>query len=141
LKRVCWPLNFKPSGIKKYDGCTNLAEWLDAYELTIEAVGRESYVMSNYLPIYLSSLAMAWLMGLPIGSVRSWSDLCQQFSSNFRATCAQPRVNWDLASMVQKKGDSLWEFIQRFCNKRNIILEVDDKSIIMLFKKGLRDSS
>jgi hypothetical protein len=28
-----------------------------------------------------------------------------------------------------------------FCNKRNIIPEVDDKSIIMFFKKGLRDSS
>jgi hypothetical protein len=50
-------------------------------------------------------------------------------------------VDWDLASVVQKKGESLWEFIQCFCNKRNIILEVDDKSIIMFFKKGLSDSS
>jgi hypothetical protein len=38
-----------------------------------------------------------------------------------------------------EEGRSLWEFIQRFCNKRNIILEVDDKSIVMFFKKGLRD--
>jgi hypothetical protein len=43
--------------------------------------------------------------------------------------------------VVLKKGESLWEFIQHFCNKRNIILEVDDKSIIMCFKKGLKDSS
>jgi hypothetical protein len=43
--------------------------------------------------------------------------------------------------MVQKKGESLREFIQRFCNKRNIIPEVDEKSIIMFFKKGLRDRS
>jgi hypothetical protein len=42
--------------------------------------------------------------------------------------------------VVQKKGESLWKFIQRFYNNRNIILEVDDKSIIMFFKKGLRDS-
>jgi hypothetical protein len=34
---------------------------------------------------------------------------------------------------------SLWEFIQQFCNKRNIIPEVDDKSIVLFFKKGLRD--
>jgi hypothetical protein len=38
-------------------------------------------------------------------------------------------------------GESLREFIQCFCNKRNIILEVDDKSIVMFFKKGLRDPS
>jgi hypothetical protein len=43
--------------------------------------------------------------------------------------------------VVQKKGESLREFIQRFYNKTNIILEVDEKSIIMFFKKGLRDSS
>jgi hypothetical protein len=50
-------------------------------------------------------------------------------------------VNWYLASVVQKKGESLREFIQCLCNKRNNIPEVDDKSIIMFFKKGLGDSS
>jgi hypothetical protein len=63
------------------------------------------------------------------------------FTNNFRATFTWPRVNWDLASVVQKKGESLREYIQRFCNKRNVIPEVDDKSIMMFFKKGLRDSS
>jgi hypothetical protein len=42
---------------------------------------------------------------------------------------------------MQKKNESLREFIQRLYNKRNVILEVDDKSIIMFFQKGLRDSS
>jgi hypothetical protein len=63
------------------------------------------------------------------------------FTCNFCATCARLGVDWDLASIVQKKGESLSEFIQHFCNKRNIISEVDDKSIVMFFKKGLRDPS
>jgi hypothetical protein len=46
-----------------------------------------------------------------------------------------------LASAIQKKGEYLQEFIQCFCNKRNIIPEVDDKYIIMFFKKGHKDSS
>jgi hypothetical protein len=40
---------------------------------------------------------------------------------------------------MHKEGESLWEFIQCFCNKRNMIPEVDDKSIIMFIKKGLKD--
>jgi hypothetical protein len=48
LKRVRWPLNFKPSGIKKYEGSTNVAEWLEVYQLVIEAGGGDSYVMANY---------------------------------------------------------------------------------------------
>jgi hypothetical protein len=43
--------------------------------------------------------------------------------------------------VVQKKGESLREFIQCFYNKRNNIQEVDDNSIIIFFKKGLIDSS
>jgi hypothetical protein len=97
--------------------------------------------MANYLPICLSSSARTWLLGLPTGSVCSWSHLCRQFISIIQATCAWVRVKWDLTSVVQKKGESLREFIQRFYNKTNIILEVDEKSIIMFFKKGLRDSS
>jgi hypothetical protein len=42
LKRVPWPLNFKPSGIEKYDGSTNPPEWLKVYQLTIEDAGGNS---------------------------------------------------------------------------------------------------
>jgi hypothetical protein len=137
LKQVRWPVNFKPSGIEKYDGSTNPTEWLKVYQLAIEAAGGDSYVMANYLSVCLSSSVRTWLLGLPAGSVRSWNHLRWLFTSNFRATFTWPRVNWDLASVVQKKGESLREYIQRFCNKKNVIPEVDDKSIMMFFKKGL----
>jgi hypothetical protein len=138
---VRWPIYFKPSRIEKYDGSTNPADWLEVYQLAIEAVGGNSYVMANYLPVFLSSSARTWLLGLPSGSVCSWTHLCRLFNNNFHATCAHPGAKWDLASVVQKKGESLREFIQCFCSKRNLIPEVDDKLIIMFFKKGLRDSS
>jgi hypothetical protein len=105
------------------------------YQLAIEATEGDSYVMSNYLPVYLSSSARTWLLRLPAGSVWSWNHLCWLFTSNFGATCAWLGVDWDLASIVQKKAESLREYIQCFCNKRNVIPEVDDKSIVMFFKK------
>jgi hypothetical protein len=71
LKRVRWPLNFKLLGIERYDGSTNPAEWLEVYQLTIEAAGGNSYIIANYLPIFLSLSAGTWLLGLPTGSVRS----------------------------------------------------------------------
>jgi hypothetical protein len=55
LKRVRWPLNFKTSGIEKYDESTNPIELLMVYHLTIEATRGDSYVMANSLPVYLSS--------------------------------------------------------------------------------------
>jgi hypothetical protein len=100
---VRWPLNFKSLGMEKYDGSINPVKWLEVYQLTIKATVGDSYVMANYLPICLSSSAMTRLLGLPTGLVRSWSHLCQLFTSNFWATCAHPGVDWDLASVVQKK--------------------------------------
>jgi hypothetical protein len=50
-------MNLKPSGIEKYDGSTNPAEWLEVYQLAMEAAGGDLYIMVNYLPVCLSSLA------------------------------------------------------------------------------------
>jgi hypothetical protein len=70
---------------------------------------------------------------------KSFFYSCKKWVLQFRTTCTYSRVNWDIASIVQKKGESPREFIQCFCNKRNIISEVDNKSTVMFFKKGLRD--
>jgi hypothetical protein len=74
-RKVAWPLNFKPSTIDKYDGSTNPSEWLKVYQLAIKSTGGDLYIMANYLPICLSSLARTWLIGLPTWLVRSWLDL------------------------------------------------------------------
>jgi hypothetical protein len=95
-----------------YDGFTNLAKWLEVYQLAIEATDGDSYVMANYLPVCLSSSAWTWLLGLHMRSVCSSNHLCRLFTSNFCATCARPIVDWDLDSIIQKKGESLREFIQ-----------------------------
>jgi hypothetical protein len=50
---------------KKYNGSTNPAEWLEVYQLTIKAIGGDSYIMANYFPICLSLSARTWLMRLP----------------------------------------------------------------------------
>jgi hypothetical protein len=86
-------MNFKTSGIEKYDGSTNPPEWLEVYQLAIEATSGDSYIMANYLSVCLSSSARTWLLGLPVGSVCSWNHLCQLFTNNFR--------------VIQKKGESL----------------------------------
>jgi hypothetical protein len=41
---------------------------------------------------------------------------------------------------VHNEGESRQESIQCFYNMRNVIPEVDDKSIIIYLKKGLKDT-
>jgi hypothetical protein len=97
-------MNFKTSGIEKYDGSTNPTEWLEVYQLAIEAARGDSYIMANYLSACLSSSTTTWLLGLPAGSVHSWNHLRRLFTNNLCAMCTCPGIDWDLASVIQKKG-------------------------------------
>jgi hypothetical protein len=78
LWKVICPPNFKPSVIDKYDSSTNPAMWLEVNQLAIDAVGGDSYVMANYLPIVLhqnlTDGASNWLGPVII---RSLQTVCQ----------------------------------------------------------------
>jgi hypothetical protein len=100
-------MNFKTSWIEKYDGSTNPSKWHKVYQLTIEASGWDSYVMANYMLVYLSASSKTWLLGPPAWSVHSWNHLHRLFTSKFHATCTHIGVNRNLASVIPKKGGSL----------------------------------
>ena len=46
----------------------------------------------------------------------------------------------DLYQIHQKKGESLWEFIQRFMKKKNTIPGVSDAVVMAPFRRGVKDS-
>ena len=109
------------------------------YQLAIRAAGGDTYVMANYLPMCLSPNVLTWLMGLPGRSIDLWGDLGRQLINNFNATCGRPSSEWDLGQINQREGESIREYIQRFCQKRNTIRDIDERAVIMYLKKGLRD--
>ena len=76
LRRVRWPDKFRPAPIEKYDGSDNPDEFLQIYTTVLEAAGASSKVMANYFLTALTGSARSWLLNLPLGSVRSWGDLC-----------------------------------------------------------------
>jgi hypothetical protein len=49
LKQVTWPDNFKLGPINKYDGSSNLEEFIQVSHTVIEAAGGDDRVKANYL--------------------------------------------------------------------------------------------
>jgi hypothetical protein len=72
-------------------------------------------VMANWFPMALKEAAWAWLMNLPEESVSSWSDLSKLFIANFKATYERPASRGDLKVVAQRPGETLYKYIQRFC--------------------------
>ena len=50
LRSVAWPYKFKPDLPHRYDGTADPAEFLQLYELGIEAANGDEKVMANWFP-------------------------------------------------------------------------------------------
>ena len=71
LRNVVWSSKFKPDLPPRYDGTADPAEFLQLYELSIEAASGDEKIMANWFPMALKDGARSWLLNLPEGSVSS----------------------------------------------------------------------
>ena len=83
LRSVTWPGKFKPDLPPRYDGTPDPAEFLQLYELSIEAANGDEKVMTNWFPMALKDGAHSWLLNLPHGSISSWDEMRNRFVANF----------------------------------------------------------
>ena len=69
LRTVAWPGKFKPDLPPRYDGTADPAEFLQLYELGIEAANGDEKVMANWFPMDLKDGARTWLLNLAPGTI------------------------------------------------------------------------
>jgi hypothetical protein len=92
LRVATWPSKFRLHLPEKYDGTTNLSEFLQVYVTAITAAGGDTTVMATYFHVSLSGPAWTWLMNLSPGSIYSWEELCARFTANFASAYQQHGV-------------------------------------------------
>ena len=139
LRSVTWLSKFKPDLPPGSDGTTDPAEFLQLYELGIEAANGDKKVMLNWFPMALKDGARTWLLNLAPGTISSWDEMCTRFIANFQGTRDRPRAMSDLRRIKQQPGETLQKYIQRFNNARLKIPRVCEEAIISAFSDGVRD--
>jgi hypothetical protein len=78
-------------------------------------------------------------MNVTPGSIRSWGELCAQFTANFASEYQQHGVEAHLHAVRQQPGETLQAFISRFTKVRGTIPRISDVSIITAFRQGVHD--
>jgi hypothetical protein len=124
---------------KKYDGTSNLSEFLQVYVTAITAAGGDTVVMATYFHVALFGPAQTWLMNLTLGSIYSWEELCAWFIANFASAYQQHGMEAHLHAVRQEPGETLRAFISRFTKVRGAIPRIFDASIITAFRQRVRD--
>ena len=83
LRSVAWPGKFKPDLPPRYDSTLDPTEFMQLYELSIEAANGDEKIMANWFPMALKDGARSWLLNLPQGSISSWDEMRDRFVANF----------------------------------------------------------
>jgi hypothetical protein len=92
------------------------------------------------LQLHLTSAARSWLNTLPNESIGSWGELEKQFIKDFYSTYKHPASLEEVKACVQRKGETLCSYIQRWSVIKNSTEDVSDKRAIDAFLAGLRRS-
>jgi hypothetical protein len=137
LRSVAYPDNFKPN-IQKYDGRSDPNIWLSTYYVAVKAGGGSFDHMVAYFQLMMGDAPSLWLNNLPIGSITSWADLSQAFTSNFQTTYNRPGNAFNLERVTMKPGERLRDYTNRFFENRNTCVSVQDDQVADNYKKVLR---
>jgi hypothetical protein len=112
---------------------------LSTYYVAVKAAGGSFDHMASYSPLVMGDAPSLWLNNLPAGTIMSWADLSQTFTSNFQATYNCPGHAFNLRRVTMKTGVRLRDYTNRFFENRNTCVGVRDDQVIDSYKKGLRD--
>jgi hypothetical protein len=98
--------------------------------------GTKATAMQN-LQLHLIGAARSWLNTLPNESIRSWGELESQFARNFHSTYKRPASLEEVKACVQRKGETLRSYIQRWSVIKNSAEDVSDEQAIDAFSASL----
>jgi hypothetical protein len=95
--------------------------------------------MAAYFSLVMGDTPLLWLNNRPAGSITSWADLSQAFTSNFQATYNYPGNAFNLGRVTMKAGERLRDYTNRFFENRNTCVGIRDDQVVDSYKKGLSD--
>jgi hypothetical protein len=141
VRKMRVPKGFKlPHDQQKYDGSQEPTLWLSDYLQAVQILGGIKATAMQSLQLHLTGTARSWLNTLPNESIGSWGELKSQFTKNFRSTYKRPASLEEVKACVQRKGETLRSYIQRWSVIKNTAEDVSDKRAIDAFLARLRRS-
>jgi hypothetical protein len=88
--------------------------WLSDYLQAIKILRGSRAIAMQSLQLHLTGATRSWLSMLSDDSIGSWGELEDQFTRNFRSTYKRPASIEEVKSCMQKNGETLCSYIQRW---------------------------
>ncbi|VFQ73296.1 unnamed protein product [Cuscuta campestris] len=134
-----YPQGFKMPFVKRYDGESDPQEHINSYVQVMIAVDASDALMCRCFLQTVDSKVADWVNHIPAGSIRTWDELGLRFLEHFAGNCRPKKHFTHLASVRQKHGESLKNFLIRWRKESSEVEGTDDKSRLAMFTAALQD--
>ncbi|KAJ9565033.1 hypothetical protein OSB04_000999 [Centaurea solstitialis] len=134
-----------PAFATKYSGITDPVEHIAQYKQLMWTVPipaqYQEVCMCKSFGSTLTGAALQWLINLKPKSIGSFAELVNQFTRQFASSRKMEKQTSDLYYIVQKSGETIRDYFNRFNAAMIEIKNCDVKTAIEAYKRGLEDSS
>ncbi|XP_021766981.1 uncharacterized protein LOC110731427 [Chenopodium quinoa] len=139
------PKRFSTPNMAMYDGTTDHDERVSLYKqkMMTSSIPRDirEFIMCKGFGATLSGPALTWFINLDNGTIRSFARMVNLFKIQFASSRKIEKQSSDLYRVVQRYGESLRDYLNRFNREKIGIHKCDAPATIEAFKRGLLDHS
>jgi hypothetical protein len=133
-----WPANFRAGTYPKYNGSTDLAQYIMSYQVAVASSRGDDATMAKSFIIALEGPALTWYTRLPPLSIDSWRSLRDKFLLNFQGYRPDIDALAELSLCKQLERETLREYYRKFLTLKSQLPSVDDQIAIHYAISGLR---
>ncbi|KAJ9542772.1 hypothetical protein OSB04_029278 [Centaurea solstitialis] len=134
-----------PAFTTKYSGITDPVEHVAQYKKLMWTASIPSQYqevcMCKSFGSTLIGAALQWLIILKPKSIGSFAELVNQFTRQFASSRKMEKKTTDLYYVVQKTGETIRDYFNRFNAEMIEVKNCDVKTAIEAYKRGLDNSS
>jgi hypothetical protein len=134
-----------PAFTPKYSGITDPVEHVAQYKqlmwtTSIPHQFQEVYMCKSF-GATLTGATLQWLISLKPKTIGSFAELVNQFTRQFASSRKMEKQTSDLYYIVQKTGETIRSYFNRFNAEMINVRNCDIKTAIEAYKRGLDDTS
>ncbi|XP_074266296.1 uncharacterized protein LOC141588768 [Silene latifolia] len=123
------------------DPCDHISQFKQKMMVTTATGASKEACMCKGFGSTLTGAALQWFVGLPNGTISSFTDLVNAFNQQFSSSRRTPKQPSGLYRIVWEIGESIKDYVTRFNAEKVSIRGCDMSTAINAFRQGLDKES
>uniref|UniRef100_A0A2N9HAT4 Uncharacterized protein n=1 Tax=Fagus sylvatica TaxID=28930 RepID=A0A2N9HAT4_FAGSY len=137
IERAKLPARIAPLNLVTYNGKTDPVSHLSHYRRSMALHNGDDILMCRIFPSSLGDVALRWFDRLDHGSIHSWTELSEAFTTRFITNTRKPKEVDSLMALAMRSGESLKSYSARYWETYNEIDRCGEDVAISQFRFGL----